>query len=63
MGKVFYPSPNYYGIGIRVRGIPENESKSPDENLHANMNAIEEILCYHNVEDKRLCRFTRIGNI
>ena len=49
-------------MGIRVRGIPENESKSPDERLHADMNTIEDILCYLKVEDKRLCKVTRIGN-
>ena len=47
-------------MGIRVRGIPENESKSPDERLHADMLAIEEILCYLKVEDKRLSKVTRI---
>ena len=60
-GKVFYPSANDNGMGIRVRGIQENESKSPDERLHADMNSIEEILCYLKVEDKRLCKVTRIG--
>ena len=42
---VFYPRANDNGMGIRVRGIPENQSKSSDERLHADMNAIEEILC------------------
>ena len=60
-GKVFYQDINDNGMGIRVRGIPENESKSPDERLHADMNAIEEILCYLKVADKRLCKVTRIG--
>ena len=32
------PSANDNGMGIRVRGIPENESKSLDERLHADMN-------------------------
>ena len=59
-GKVFYPSANDNGMGIRVKGIPENESKSPDERLHADMNAIEEISCYLKLEDKRLCKVTRI---
>ena len=59
--KVFYPSTNDNGMGIRVRGFQENKSKSPDERLHADMNAIEEILCYLKVEDKRICTVTRIG--
>ena len=59
--KVFYPSANDNGMGIRVRGIPENESKSPDERLHADMKAFEEILCYLKVEAKQLCKVTRIG--
>ena len=60
-GKVFYLSAHENGTGIRVRGIPEDESKSTDERLHADMNAIEEILCYLEVEDKRLCKATCIG--
>ena len=60
--KVFYPSANDNGMGIRVIGIPENETKSPEEKVHADMNAIEETLCYLKVEDNRLCKVTRIGN-
>ena len=60
-GKVFYPNANDNGMGIPVRGIPENGSKSPDERFNGNMNAIEEILCYLKVEDKRLSKVTRLG--
>ena len=34
------------GLGIRVGGVLKNESKSPNERLHADVNASEEFLSY-----------------
>ena len=48
------------GIGIRVCGVPELTSKSADERIHAEMAAVEEMLDFLSIEDKKVSKIHRI---
>ena len=57
----FHSTKSNDGLGIRVRGVPELTSKSADGRLHAEMAAVEEMLVFLNIEDKKLSKIHRIG--
>ena len=57
----FHSTKSNDGLGIRVRGVPELTSKSADERIHAEMAAVEEMLDFLNIEDKKLSKIHRIG--
>ena len=49
------------GFNVCVRGAPELKSKSADEQIHAEVAAIEEMLDFLNIEDKKFSKIQRIG--
>ena len=57
----FHSTKSNDGLGIRVRGVPELTSKSADERIHAEMAAVEEMLDFLNIKDKKLSKCHRIG--
>ena len=42
------------GYGIRVHGMPENTSRSLDERMHCNIDALEEILEFLRIKDRHM---------
>ena len=48
-------------LGIRIRGAPENTTRTPDERLQADIKALEKILLFLNIDDKKLMTKNCIG--
>ena len=57
----FHSTKSNDGLDIRVRGVPELTSKSADEQIHADMAAVEEMLDFLKIDDKKLSKIHRIG--
>ena len=61
--KIDTPSPvrSSRNLGVRIRGVPENTTGTPDERFQAEIKALEKILVFLNIDDKKLSKIQRIG--
>ena len=61
--KIDTPPPVRFSsnLGIRIRGVPENTTGTPDERFQADIKAVEKILVFLNIDDKKLSQIQRIG--
>ena len=48
-------------LGVRIRGVPENTTGTPDEQFQADIKAVEKILVFLKIDDKKLSKIQRIG--
>ena len=46
---------------VRIRGVPESTTGTPDERFQADIKAVEKILVLFNIDDKKLSKIQRIG--
>ena len=48
-------------LGVRIRGVPESTTGTPDERFQADIKAVEKILVLFKIDDKKLSKIQRIG--
>ena len=48
-------------LGVRIRGVSENTTGTPDERFQVDIKAVEKILVFLNIDDKKLSKIQRIG--
>ena len=48
-------------LGVRIGGVPENTTGTPDERFQADIKTVEKLLVFLNIDDKELSKIQRTG--
>ena len=61
-GRIIVPALNtQLQLGIRARGIPESTATTADKRMLENFAAVDKLLKFMDIEDRKLPYFSRIG--